>query len=129
VERISSATSLTGPCPYRSKENAVSDAIILTADNFEQEVVNSDLPIVVDLWAPWCGPCRAAAPVLDKLAKEYDGRVKVAKVNVDEEIELAQAFNVSSIPMFVALKGRDVQDVAIGFGGESGLRKLFEKLV
>lgn len=107
----------------------MSDAIILTADNFEQEVVNSDLPIVVDLWAPWCGPCRAAAPVLDKLAKEYDGRVKVAKVNVDEEIELAQAFNVSSIPMFVALKGRDVQDVAIGFGGESGLRKLFEKLV
>lgn len=107
----------------------MSKAIELTAANFDQEVTNSDLPIVVDLWAPWCGPCRAASPILEKLAAEYDGRVKVAKVNVDEQIEIAQAFNVSSIPMFVALRGNDVQDVSIGFSGEPGLRKLFEKLV
>ena len=107
----------------------MSKAMALTSANFEQEVENSDLPIVVDLWAPWCGPCRAAGPVLDKLAEEFDGRVKVMKVNVDEEQELAQAFNVSSIPMFIALRGSDVQDVAVGFSGEAGLRKLFEKLI
>ncbi len=69
----------------------MSEAIELTSNNFEDEVVNSDVPVVVDLWAPWCGPCRAIAPILDKLAQEYDGKVKVAKVNVDDEPELAQA--------------------------------------
>lgn len=106
----------------------MSDAIELTSTNFEDEVVNGDLPVVVDLWAPWCGPCRSIAPILDKLAAEYDGKVKVAKVNVDEEPELAQAFNVQSIPMVVAMKGRDVQDVSVGFRGEQPLRELFEKL-
>ena len=106
----------------------MSDAIELTSDNFEDEVVNSDVPVVVDLWAPWCGPCRAIAPILDKLAGEYDGKVKVAKVNVDDEPELAQAFNVQSIPMVVAMRGRDVEDVTIGFKGERPLREMFEKL-
>lgn len=106
----------------------MSDAIELTSDNFEDEVVNSDIPVVVDLWAPWCGPCRAIGPILDKLAQEYDGKVKVAKVNVDDEPELAQAFNVQSIPMVVAMKGRDVQEVSIGFRGEQPLRELFEKI-
>jgi len=106
----------------------MSEAIELTSNNFEDEVVNSDVPVVVDLWAPWCGPCRAIAPILDKLAQEYDGKVKVAKVNVDDEPELAQAFNVQSIPMVVAMKGRDVQEVSIGFRGEQPLRDLFEKV-
>ena len=106
----------------------MSDAIVLTSANFEEEVVNSDVPVVVDLWAPWCGPCRAIGPILDKLALEYDGKVKVAKVNVDEEMELAQAFNVQSIPMVVAMRGRDVEDVSVGFRGEQPLREMFEKL-
>ena len=106
----------------------MSDAIELTSNNFEDEVVNSDVPVVVDLWAPWCGPCRAIAPILDKLAEEYEGKVKVAKVNVDDEPELAQAFNVQSIPLVVAMKGRDVQEVSIGFRGEQPLRDLFEKI-
>lgn len=101
----------------------------ITADNFEAEVVNSDIPVVVDLWAPWCGPCRAIDPILKKLAGEYDGKVKVGKINVDDEPELAQSFRVQSIPMIVALKGRDVQDVAIGAQGEGALRKMFDKLL
>ena len=106
----------------------MSEAIVLTADNFEDEVVNSDVPVIVDLWAPYCGPCRALSPILDKLAVEYDGKVKVAKCNVQEERELAQAFNVQSIPMVVAMKGRDVQEVSMGFRGEAPLRALFEKV-
>lgn len=107
----------------------MSNAIELTSDNFEAEVAESDIPVVVDLWAPWCGPCRSIGPILDKLATEYDGKVKVAKVNVDDQPELAQAFNVSSIPMVVAMRGRDVEDVSIGFRGEQPLREMFEKLV
>lgn len=106
----------------------MSQAIVLTADNFETEVVNSDVPVVVDLWAPYCGPCKAISPILDKLAAEYDGKVKVAKCNVQEERELAQAFNVHSIPMVVAMRGRDVQEVSMGFRGEAPLRQMFEKL-
>lgn len=100
----------------------------LTSDNFEDEVVNSDVPVIVDLWAPWCGPCKAIGPILDKLADEFDGQVRVAKCNVDNERELAQAFNVQSIPMVVAMKGRDVQEVEVGFRGEAPLRQMFEKL-
>lgn len=100
----------------------------ITADNFETEVVESDVPVVIDLWAPWCGPCRALDPILKKLAGEYDGKVKVGKVNVDEQPELAQAFRVQSIPMVVGLKGRDVQDVLVGMQGEAPLRRMFDKL-
>jgi len=107
----------------------MSAAIELTSANYEEEVVNSDLPVVVDLWAPWCGPCRAIGPILDKLAIEYEGKVKVAKVNVDNERELAQAFNVQSHPMVVDLRGRESVDVSVGFGGEQPLRALFDKLV
>lgn len=106
----------------------MSEAIELTADNFEDEIVNSDLPVIVDLWAPWCGPCKALTPVIDKLAAEYAGKVKVAKCNIQVEKELAQAFNVQSIPMIIAMRGRDVQEVSMGFRGEAPVRALFEKL-
>lgn len=107
----------------------MSEAFVLTSANYEEEVVNSDLPVIVDLWAPWCGPCRAISPILDQLAIEYAGKVKVAKVNIDEEKELAEAFSVKSIPMVVALRGREFVDVSVGFGGEKPLRALFDKLV
>lgn len=101
----------------------------ITESNFEKEVTESDIPVVLDLWAPWCGPCRMLTPVLEKLGAEYEGRVKVAKINVDDEQALAQAFRVQSIPMIVAVKGGEVQDVAVGFRGEGPIRQMFEKLV
>ena len=101
----------------------------ITESNFEDEVTNSDLPVIVDLWAPWCGPCKALSPVLEKLAEEFDGQVKVGKINIDDEPQLAQAFPARSIPMVVGMKGDEVQDVVMGFRGEPPIRELFEKLV
>jgi thioredoxin 1 len=99
----------------------------ITTDNFETEVANSDVPVIIDLWAPWCGPCKTLTPVLEKLAEEFDGKVKVGKVNVDEQPELAQAFKVQGIPMLVAMNGRDVTGHQQGFRGEAAVRQLFEE--
>ena len=72
--------------------------IIITNDNFESEVLNSSIPVLVDFWASWCGPCRLLAPAIDQLAREYAGRVKIGKINVDEEPQLAAQFGIVSIP-------------------------------
>lgn len=88
--------------------------INITKDNFESEVLNSDKPVLLDLWASWCGPCRMLAPIVSQIAKEYDGKVKVGKINVDDEMELAQAFNVSSIPMLVVMKDGKVTQTSVG---------------
>ena len=86
----------------------------ITVSNFESEVLRSDQPVLVDFYADWCGPCRMLAPVLDEIAREYEGGVKVGKVNVDEQMELAQKFGVSSIPLLVVFK--DGQPVAKSLG-------------
>lgn len=88
--------------------------IQINRDNFENEVLNSDKPVLIDLWASWCGPCRMIAPVISEIAEEYDGKVKVCKINVDDEPELAAAFNVSSIPMLVVVKDGKVTNTAVG---------------
>lgn len=86
----------------------------ITVSNFESEVLRSDQPVLVDFYADWCGPCRMLAPVLEEIAREYEGGVKVGKVNVDEQMELAQKFGVSSIPLLVVFK--DGQPVAKSLG-------------
>ena len=86
----------------------------ITVSNFESAVLRSDQPVLVDFYADWCGPCRMLAPVLEEIAREYEGGVKVGKVNVDEQMELAQKFGVSSIPLLVVFK--DGQPVAKSLG-------------
>ncbi len=88
--------------------------IIITSDNFESEILQADLPVLVDFWAPWCGPCKMIAPALTQLAEKYAGKLLVAKVNVDEVASVASKFSVSSIPTLMIFKNGEVVDQRIG---------------
>ena len=87
---------------------------VLTEQNWEQEVLKSDTPVLVDFWAQWCGPCRMVAPVLDQIASEMDGKVRIAKLNVDENQTLAYQFQVQSIPTFILFKDGQMADRMMG---------------
>ena len=88
--------------------------VTITDDNFETEVVNSELPVLIDFWAAWCGPCRMIAPIVEELAVEYDGKVKVGKLDVDQNQQTAIKFGVRSIPTVLLLKNGEVKDTIIG---------------
>jgi thioredoxin 1 len=88
--------------------HAVSDA------SFEGDILKSDQPVLVDFWAPWCGPCRSVAPLVDELASQYAGKLKVAKINVDESSAVAMQYQVTSIPTFILFKGGQVADRILG---------------
>src|SRR6266487_2191940 len=87
---------------------AVSDAA------FDGDVLKSDKPVLVDFWAPWCGPCRSVGPIVDELATQYEGKLKVAKVNVDESSQVAMKYQVTSIPTFILFKNGEVADRVLG---------------
>lgn len=93
--------------------------VIITKDNFEEEVLNSDIPVLVDFWASWCGPCKMLAPVIEELAKDYEGRAKICKVNVDEENELAIKYGIASIPTVLLFKDGEIADKSVGFKTKS----------
>ena len=97
-----------------------------TADNFVTEVLNSDIPVFVDFYADWCGPCKMMSPVIDKLADEFDGRIKVGKINVDDESEIAAQFGIMSIPNMKFFKGGKVVDEVVGAIPKAAMKAKFE---
>mgnify|MGYP003573557712 CR=1 len=98
-----------------------------TDENFESMVINSEQPVLVDFWAPWCGPCRMVGPVLEEVASEYADRAKVVKVNVDEEQQIAGAMGVRSIPTIALFKNGEVQELIIGARPKNDFTNILDK--
>ena len=104
-----------------SKPQNVSD------NEWDVEVLSSETPVLVDFWAPWCGPCRMVAPVVDELSEEYDGKVKFVKLNTDDNIETASKYGIRSIPTIMVFKGGEVVEQVVGFRPKSELKKSLDK--
>ena len=102
---------------------------IFTKENFNEEVMNSDIPVLVDFYADWCGPCKMMGPVVEELAKEYEGKAKIGKVNVDEQPELASKYNVMSIPFFAFIKGGELEESELGAVSKERLAGTLDRLI
>ena len=100
--------------------------VTITKENFEAEVLNSDVPVLLDFWATWCGPCQMIAPALEEIAAENAGKLKVGKVNVDEQMELAMQFGVTSIPLLVVMKDGKIVNKAVGAMPKAKIEALFK---
>ncbi len=100
-----------------------------TTANFEKEVLESEIPVVVDFYADWCGPCKMMGPVVDKLAQAFEGKVKIGKVNVDEDVAIAQKYRVASIPTFVFFKDGQVAQTSVGAMSAAALEEKINSLL
>ena len=108
---------------------ASTDLVILQDATFDQEVLKSDIPVLVDFWAVWCGPCKAIAPTVEELAKQYKGKVKVAKMDVDEHQQVPQQYGIRSIPTLLLFKGGRVVDTIVGAVPRSKLEESLKKAI
>ena len=97
--------------------------IVITEANFEQEVVKSDVPVLLDFWAPWCGPCKMLLPVVEEIAKDFDGKVKVGKVNTDENMSLSSQFQITSIPCLIIFKDGKAINKMVGFRPKTAIEQ------
>ncbi len=103
-------------------------ALEFTDAEFETDVLQSSEPVLVDFWAPWCGPCRAIAPLIEELAEQYDGKVKIGKVNVDENPEIAQRYDVMNIPTLIVFKNGEIAERFMGLVPKSKLESAISSL-
>ena len=105
----------------------MSTAAAVTDSSFEEEVLQSEVPVLVDFWAPWCGPCRMVAPVVDEIATQYTGQVKVVKINTDENPNVASKYGIRSIPTLMIFKGGQRVDLVVGAVPKTTLANTLEK--
>ncbi len=99
---------------FQKKEVCAMPAIHLTKENFDAEVLSSNVPVLVDFWASWCGPCKMVGPVIEELSEEFSGKAKVCKIDIDKEGELAMRYNVMSIPTILVFKNGEIADQSVG---------------
>ncbi len=99
----------------------------VTDGSFETEVLKSNVPVLVDFWAPWCGPCRMVAPIVEELADEYNGKVKFVKLNTDDNVNTAATYGIRSIPTLLVFKGGKAVEQVIGFRPKSDLKRTLDK--
>ena len=107
---------------------AARNIVALTQENFAKEVLQSTTPVLVDFWAEWCGPCKMIAPILDELAEEYDGRVKIGKVNIDDQQKLAAEYSVRAIPTLLLFNQGQVADQIVGMRSKRDLKASFDRV-
>ncbi len=105
----------------------MANEVTITTDNFDEEVKNSDVPVLVDFWAEWCMPCKMVAPVLEEISVAYEGKLKVGKLDVDQEADLAMKFNVQSIPTLLLFKDGEVVGQKIGAAPRGAIEELFQE--
>ncbi len=105
----------------------MADEITLTEDNFEQEVLQADLPVLVDFWAEWCGPCRSLAPTIEELAQEYAGRAKVCKLNVDQNPAIAEKYGIRGIPTLILFSSGQVGEQIVGVQPKEKIKAMIDK--
>jgi len=107
----------------------MSAEVEITAENFETEVTKSNIPVLADFWADWCMPCKMVAPVLAQIAKEQDGKLKVAKINVDDQGDLAARFGIISIPTLILFKDGEVVNKQVGAGSKAMIEAVFSSYI
>jgi thioredoxin 1 len=105
------------------------DILEVSDDSFDSEIVNSDIPAIVDFWAEWCGPCKKVGPVVEELAKEYEGKIKVAKMDVDNNRQTPAKFGIRNIPTLILFKGGEVVNTIIGAQSKSSIEDEIKKLL
>lgn len=104
-------------------------ALNINEQNFEKEITQSDVPVLLDFWAPWCGPCKMLSPIVDELSKEYEGKVKVCKVNTDENMSLSSQFQITSIPCLIIFKdGKPIRKI-VGFKPKNDIKRDLDEII